>query len=238
MLGAFVTTRLADPRRTTRACSTAVTDGARCSPRSPDGAPPVIVLSDDRPPIRSARAARPGACRRPGPQRPPVGRGGRGGVERIAARRARRDRPAHRVPSSLRRLRRDAGRDRRADGSGPIRRSSGSASTPATRPTAAAHRSICWRATARASGTCTSRTAIRRGRARTARSSGTIRPRSGTDCSASWARAASTFPRCSASSAATGYDGWIVVEQDVLPAMGSPLASATRNRQYLQSIGL
>ena len=35
-----------------------------------------------------------------------------------------------------------------------------------------------------------------------------------------------------------GYDGWIVVEQDVLPAMGSPLASATRNRRYLQSIGL
>ena len=35
-----------------------------------------------------------------------------------------------------------------------------------------------------------------------------------------------------------GYDGWIVVEQDVLPAMGSPLASATRNRRYLQTIGL
>lgn len=35
-----------------------------------------------------------------------------------------------------------------------------------------------------------------------------------------------------------GYDGWIVVEQDVLPAMGSPLASATRNRQYLRGIGV
>jgi inosose dehydratase len=34
------------------------------------------------------------------------------------------------------------------------------------------------------------------------------------------------------------YDGWIVVEQDVLPAMGSPAASATRNRHYLQTIGL
>ena len=34
------------------------------------------------------------------------------------------------------------------------------------------------------------------------------------------------------------YDGWIVVEQDVLPAMGSPVASATRNRQYLRTIGL
>ena len=37
---------------------------------------------------------------------------------------------------------------------------------------------------------------------------------------------------------ATGYDGWIVVEQDVLPAMGSPLASARRNRAYLASLGL
>ncbi len=34
------------------------------------------------------------------------------------------------------------------------------------------------------------------------------------------------------------YDGWIVVEQDVLPGMGSPLESATRNRQFLKSIGL
>jgi inosose dehydratase len=33
-----------------------------------------------------------------------------------------------------------------------------------------------------------------------------------------------------------GYDGWIVVEQDVLPAYGSPLASATRNREYLRGI--
>jgi inosose dehydratase len=36
----------------------------------------------------------------------------------------------------------------------------------------------------------------------------------------------------------TNYDGWIVVEQDVLPAMGSPVASATRNRRYLRDIGL
>lgn len=38
--------------------------------------------------------------------------------------------------------------------------------------------------------------------------------------------------------AETGYDGWIVVEQDVLPAMGAPLDSARRNRQYLQTIGI
>ena len=35
-----------------------------------------------------------------------------------------------------------------------------------------------------------------------------------------------------------GYDGWIVVEQDVLPGLGTPLESATRNRDYLRSIGL
>jgi len=34
------------------------------------------------------------------------------------------------------------------------------------------------------------------------------------------------------------YDGWIVVEQDVLPGMGSPKESARRNRQYLRSLGV
>ena len=35
-----------------------------------------------------------------------------------------------------------------------------------------------------------------------------------------------------------GYDGWIVVEQDVLPGLGTPKASAQRNRAYLRSVGL
>jgi inosose dehydratase len=35
-----------------------------------------------------------------------------------------------------------------------------------------------------------------------------------------------------------GYAGWIVVEQDVLPSMGSPLDSARRNREYLRRLGL
>lgn len=34
------------------------------------------------------------------------------------------------------------------------------------------------------------------------------------------------------------YDGWIVVEQDVLPGMGTPRESAERNREYLKQIGL
>jgi inosose dehydratase len=34
------------------------------------------------------------------------------------------------------------------------------------------------------------------------------------------------------------YNGWVVVEQDVLPGMGSPRASAQRNRDYLRSKGV
>jgi len=34
------------------------------------------------------------------------------------------------------------------------------------------------------------------------------------------------------------YDGWIVVEQDVLPSMGTPFASAHRNRLFLAALGL
>jgi len=35
-----------------------------------------------------------------------------------------------------------------------------------------------------------------------------------------------------------GYEDWIVVEQDVLPGMGTPLESARRNRDYLRQLGL
>lgn len=34
------------------------------------------------------------------------------------------------------------------------------------------------------------------------------------------------------------YEGWIVVEQDVLPGMGDPRNCAERNRQYLATLGL
>lgn len=37
---------------------------------------------------------------------------------------------------------------------------------------------------------------------------------------------------------AQGYEGFITVEQDVLPGMGAPYESARRNRDYLRSIGL
>jgi len=34
------------------------------------------------------------------------------------------------------------------------------------------------------------------------------------------------------------YNGWVVVEQDVLPGMGNPKECASRNRQYIKSLGL
>jgi inosose dehydratase len=37
---------------------------------------------------------------------------------------------------------------------------------------------------------------------------------------------------------AQGYTGYITVEQDILPGMGAPKASATRNRAYLHQIGV
>lgn len=46
------------------------------------------------------------------------------------------------------------------------------------------------------------------------------------------------FPAFIAELRKRNYDGWIVVEQDVLPEMGSPYESAKRNFNYLKSIGL
>lgn len=44
------------------------------------------------------------------------------------------------------------------------------------------------------------------------------------------------FPAIISALRARDYDGWIVVEQDVLPGMGSPRESAARNLAYLQSV--
>lgn len=46
------------------------------------------------------------------------------------------------------------------------------------------------------------------------------------------------FPSITEELDARGYDGWIVVEQDVLPGMGTPKACARSNREYLRSLGL
>ena len=46
------------------------------------------------------------------------------------------------------------------------------------------------------------------------------------------------FPAIVAELKKQKYDGWIVVEQDVLPGMGNPKVCAKRNRDYIQSLGL
>jgi inosose dehydratase len=46
------------------------------------------------------------------------------------------------------------------------------------------------------------------------------------------------FPAVVAHLRDRAYQGWIVVEQDVLPGLGTPRESAQRNRRYLASIGL
>jgi inosose dehydratase len=34
------------------------------------------------------------------------------------------------------------------------------------------------------------------------------------------------------------YQGWLVVEQDVIPSLGTPIESAARNRSYLRTLGV
>lgn len=46
------------------------------------------------------------------------------------------------------------------------------------------------------------------------------------------------FPAIVATLQELNYQGWVVVEQDVLPGMGSPKESAARNRAYLKQLGL
>jgi inosose dehydratase len=50
-------------------------------------------------------------------------------------------------------------------------------------------------------------------------------------------KGAVNFPAVKKELEKLGFDGWIVVEQDVLPGMGKPKDSAQRNREYLKSIG-
>ncbi len=51
-------------------------------------------------------------------------------------------------------------------------------------------------------------------------------------------RGAVDFPAVARVLGRRGYDGWVVVEQDVLPGLGTPRESARRNRDYLWGLGL
>ena len=46
------------------------------------------------------------------------------------------------------------------------------------------------------------------------------------------------FPTVVSTLRELAYQGWMVIEQDVLPGMGSPKESAARNREYLHRLGL
>ena len=46
------------------------------------------------------------------------------------------------------------------------------------------------------------------------------------------------FPAVANELRQTNYNGWIVVEQDVLPGMGAPKRYAQHNREYLRTLGL
>ncbi len=45
------------------------------------------------------------------------------------------------------------------------------------------------------------------------------------------------FPSLMKELSRIGYDGWGVVEQDVLPGMGAPKESARRNREFIHMLG-
>ena len=118
------------------------------------------------------------------------------------------------------------------------RRSSGCVSTPAMRPTAEARRSSCCRATARGSGTSTSRTASRTiaERARQERWDYQTALRHGAllRAGARQRRFSRVAPRPSAIRATTAGSS----SSRTSCRHGRAGRSATRNRQYLRSIGL
>jgi inosose dehydratase len=235
MLGAFVTVRLADPRSYEPSRQTAV-ETARLLSAVGDGARPMIVLSDEpTADLRRARAA--------GRVDPSLGLNERQwddaarGVERIAA--AVRDDTGLRsvfhhhcagyveTPAEIGAL-----MERTDPSLVGLCLDSGHAVYGGGSPLAllARHRGRIWHVHFK---DCDGQVA---GRARREGWDYQTALRHGVFCELG--RGTVDFPALLAELRANRYDGWIVVEQDVLPSMGAPLESATRNREYLQRIGL
>ena len=235
MVGAFVTTRLADPRSYEASVHTAV-ETARLLSGIGDGGPPVIVLSDEP----TADPARTGAAGRVHPALSLTGTqwdDAARGVERIAA--AVRDAAGLRTvfhhhcagyvetPDEIEALmqRTDPSLVGLCLDSGHATYGGGSPVELLSR-----YRARTWHVHFK---DCEPQIAER---ARQERLDYQDALRRGLFCELG--RGCVDFPALLRDLQDADYDGWIVVEQDVLPAMGSPVASATRNRQYLRSIGL
>lgn len=235
MVGAFVTTRLADPRSYDASVRTAV-ETARLLSAVGNGARPVIVLSDEptADPARTSAAGR---------VQPALGLTGRqwddaaGGVERIAA--AVRDEAGLRTvfhhhcagyvetPDEI-----DALMQRTDPSLVGLCLDSGHATYGGGSPIEllARHRARTWHVHFK---DCEPQIAER---ARRERWDYQDALRHGLFCELG--QGSVDFPTLLRHLQASDYDGWIVVEQDVLPSMGSPVASATRNRRYLKGIGV
>ena len=235
MVGAFVTTRLADPGSYEGSVHTAV-ETARLLAAVGDGRRPVIVVSDEP----TADPVRTGAAGRVQPAQGLTGRqwdDAARGVERIAA--AVRDETGLRTvfhhhcagfvetPDEI-----DALMQRTDPSLVGLCLDSGHATYGGGSPIEllSRHRARTWHVHFK---DCEPQIAER---ARRERLDYQEALRRGLFCELG--RGSVDFPALLRDLQDTGYDGWIVVEQDVLPAMGSPVASATRNRQYLRSIGL
>ena len=195
----------------------------------------VIVLSDDNGanPLRTAKAGRVRAADEP--ERTPVGRTVAAGAERIARavcdRRPACGRSSITTAPATSRRRGDRRTDARTRPG-----CSGCAWTPAMRPTAAArarllaqHRDRIWHVHFK---DCDPRVAAA---AREHHGTTTGRRR-GVFCELGHGTV--TLPPLPTALQRTGYDGWIVVEQDVLPSIGSPADSASRNREFLRRLAI
>jgi inosose dehydratase len=235
MVGAFVTTRLADPRSYEASVLTAV-ETARLLSAVGNGARPVIVLSDEP----TADPARAGAAGRVQPALSLTGRqwdDAASGVERIAA--AVRDETGLRTvfhhhcagyvetPDEI-----DALMQRTDPSLVGLCLDSGHATYGGGSPIEllSRHRARTWHVHFK---DCEPHIAER---ARRERLDYQDALRQGLFCELG--RGSVDFHALLRDLQGARYDGWIVVEQDVLPAMGSPLESATRNRGYLRGIGL
>jgi inosose dehydratase len=235
MVGAFVTTRLADPGSHEASVRTAV-ETARLLAAVGDGGRPVIVVSDEptADPVRSGAAGRvQPALSLTGRQWDDAARG----VERIAA--AVRDESGLRTvfhhhcagyvetPDEI-----DALMQRTDPSLVGLCLDSGHATYGGGSPIEllSRHRARTWHVHFK---DCEPQIAER---ARREQLDYQDALRRGLFCELG--RGSVDFPALLRDLQGADYDGWIVVEQDVLPAMGSPVASATRNRQYLRGIGL